>query len=84
MVATELQSPDLIEQTQANTVSSGSRDTGSVSMSKESPDTDVMRLRVSIGGTFAQVRDLNSAYFRQLNGLCTLLLSSSALFIVLT
>ncbi|KAG7667905.1 hypothetical protein Ndes2526B_g01686 [Nannochloris sp. 'desiccata'] len=54
MVATDLRNPDLIIETQANTVSNASRDTGSVSMSKDTLDTDIMRLRVSIGGTFSQ------------------------------
>lgn len=63
MVATDLRNPDLIIETQANTVSNASRDTGSVSMSKDTLDTDIMRLRVSIGGTFSQVSDLKSASF---------------------
>jgi len=63
MVATDLRNPDFIIETQANTDSNASRDTASVSMTKTSPDTDVMRLRVSIGGTFSQVRDLNFCFF---------------------
>ena len=55
MVATEFRNP---EETQINSVSSASRDPTSVNMTKESPDSDVMRLRVSIGGTFSQVSDL--------------------------
>jgi hypothetical protein len=63
MVATDLRNPDDLIETQLETLSSASRDLSSVSMSKESPDTEVMRLRVSIGGTFSQVSDYNSSCF---------------------
>lgn len=83
MVATDLRNPDLIMEAQTYTVSNASRDTASVSMSKESPGTDVMRLRVSIGGKFFQVRDLNFCFFWTLNNvLCCLL--CSALLAILT
>ena len=58
MVATDLQNPEFEKSHATNTLSSTSKETHSVSMSKETPETEVMRLRVSIGGTFSQVSNL--------------------------
>jgi len=57
MVVTDLRNADLIIETQANMVSDARRDTSSVPVNTDSSQEDIMRLRVSIGGTFSQVSD---------------------------
>jgi hypothetical protein len=56
MVDTDLQNPDIIQGTEVKTVSNTNVESANISASRDSPNTDVMRLRVSIGGTFSQVR----------------------------
>ncbi len=74
MVATDLQNPDnIIQETEAKIASNTNIQPASISVSKDtdSPDTDVVRLRVSIGGTFSQVRDSKRIHF-YLNRHCAL------------